>query len=87
MNSTLTDEACTRIEQELLIRISDALCSEEVDHYIDRGDYGHIAFMVCRDTKAAREILDDSPALYEERGASLIITAWHPDRDQSLGGF
>lgn len=87
MNSTMTDEDCTRIEQELLIRISDELCKEGIEHYNDRGDYGHIAFIVCRDTQVAREILDDSPALYEERGASLIITAWHPDRDESLGGF
>lgn len=83
MSKTLSDNYFTRIEQELFVRISDALCCEGVDHYTDRGEYGHIAFLVCRDTRVAREILDDTPAEYEVRGASLIITCNHPGREES----
>jgi hypothetical protein len=42
-----------------------------------------MAFIICRDTKTAREIIEDSPALYEVRGSSLIITCVHPGREES----
>lgn len=77
MNSS---DQITRIEQQILSEISDALCAENIRLYEDRGEYGEIGFLVCRDTPTAREIIEDTPALYEERGASLIITVCHPDR-------
>lgn len=83
MNSTTTkSDYFTRIEQDCLLRLSDALCCEGVTLYEDRGEYGYMAFIVCRDTKTAREIVEDSPALYEVRGSSLIITCEHPGREE-----
>lgn len=81
MNSTLSERELTRIEQDIYTRISDALCVENIALYEDRGEYGEVAFLVCRNTRAAREIIEDTPALYEIRGNSLIVTVRHPDRD------
>lgn len=81
MNSTLSERELTRIEQDIYTRISDALCVENIALYEDRGGYGEVAFLVCRNTRAAREIVEDTPALYEIRGNSLIVTVRHPDRD------
>ena len=65
-------------EQNMLLEIADQICGEGIELYIDRGGKGEIAFIVCRACKTAREILDDSPALFEERGSSFIITVKHP---------
>lgn len=81
MNSTLTDREITRIEQDVYTRISDELCAESIDLYEDRGEYGEVAFLVCRNTRAARAIVEDTPALYEIRGNSLVVTVRHPERD------
>lgn len=81
MNSTLSERELTRIEQDIYTRISDALCVENIALYEDRGEYGAVAFLVCRNTRTAREIVEDTPALYEIRGSSLIVTVRHPARD------
>jgi hypothetical protein len=78
----ITTEQITRIEQQILTEISDALCVEGISLYQDRDEYGRTAFLVCRDTRKAREIIEDTPALIEERGASLIVTVRHPERDE-----
>ena len=84
MNSTLTEsDYFTRIEQDCLTRLSDALCCEGITLYEDRGEWGRMAFIICRATKTAREIIEDSPAFYEVRGSSLIITCVHPGREES----
>lgn len=78
MNSA---DQITRTEQHVLCEISDAISGEGISLYEDRDEYGEIGFLVCRDTPTAREIVEDTPALYEERGASLIIRVTHPDRE------
>lgn len=83
MNSTLTERELTRIEQDVFTRISDDLCEAGIELYRDRDEYGVTAFLVCRNTRTAREILEDSPALYEIRGNSLIVAVRHPDRNAS----
>ena len=83
MSNTLTDkDFYTGIEQDLLNRLADALCCEDVPVFQDRDADGSTEFLVCRNSATAREILDDSPATWEVRGGSLIVTVRHPGRDE-----
>ena len=68
----------TEHEQKILLEISDALSIEGRASFVDRDEFGFIGFIVCRNTVGAREIIEDTPALCEYRGNSIIITVTHP---------
>ena len=79
-NTKAKNDDITRIEQAILSRLSGELSGEGIAVYEDRDEYGMIGFLVCRNSRVAVEILEDSPALWTHNGNSLIITVSHPDR-------
>jgi hypothetical protein len=75
----MTDQEKRLKESAVLGRIADELASEGIATYLDRDEYGIVGFVVCRNTKMAQFILENTPGLTNETGNSLIITAKHPD--------
>lgn len=79
-NTKAKNDDITRIEQRILLRLSGELSGEGIAVYEDRDEQGMIGFLVCRNSRAATDILKDSPALWTHKGNSLIVTVTHPDR-------
>ena len=73
----ISDEDKRKAEQQILVNLSDDL-SLIGKIYEDRDEFGSISFLVAPDTPESREFVEDTPATYEVRGKSLIITASHP---------